>query len=114
MNVVLSGRAGGKSHAMLRWLAVDPRHRAVVVSNQAQVRWLLLKVADHFPDSGIGPQNFVGVSEALGGALRGRSVALAVDNVDLVLCSLFGDVQIVTATGDVLRPENVAPAWSPW
>lgn len=105
MRVVVSGRAGGKTHAALRWLAVDPEHRVMVVLHYREAERLLEQARELCP--AISRQNFVGYREALGGTLRGRSVRLAVDNADVILRELFGDVEVMTASATVDTPRDL-------
>lgn len=110
MNVVVTGRAAGKTHACLAWLAEDPVHRAVVVLHAQEAARLVATARLRFPEAGIGPQNFVGYREALGGVFRGKNVELAVDNADVILRELFGGVTAATLSGGVVAPTDLCRA----
>lgn len=111
MRMVVSGRAGGKTYAGLHWLAADPEHRVMVVLSERDAQYLLVEAQRLFPNDGITAQNFVGYHQALGGSMRGRNVRVLVDNADVMLRELLGDVEVMTASATVDSPGLFMEGW---
>lgn len=104
MRVMVTGRQGGKTTAMLEWMrgAPEGEHRVCVSASREQAMRLLRDNPD------LESWQFVALDDvrrggAFGGVLRGRGghVVLGIDNLDMVLGALiYWPVDAVTVTGE--------------
>lgn len=90
MRVFSLQRGHGKTEMMAEWVTSGP-DRVVVTMNEPErlrmIRKYNLKQTD-----------VVTWGSAIRGALRGREVIIGIDNLDMILRQLLGDVRIATIT----------------
>lgn len=112
---MLWGRQYGKTYQVIKWFLEDPEHRVIVTSNAIMVDDLLRRVTavqsvapwDADQDSPAARkywQDFLKKSiirYTTADQLIGRKVDVAVDNLDMILHTMFAgnEVRMVTATG---------------
>lgn len=89
MELFTMPRGGGKTHAILRWVAADPEHRVVVVATQMEARTFAERLTGEY-DVPIEVARRAAVDTHSTQQLRGRRVSVAVDDVDRVLMTLLG------------------------
>lgn len=100
---IIAGRQSGKTTAAAQWVRGGIR-RQLVVPDAMQADWVR---GTHFPGAlDLHPDAIIPYSALMSGRTRGqRFNELAVDNLDMLLTSLFGyQVSLVTATGDLASP----------
>ena len=95
MEVVVGGRGSGKTTAMIDWLR-EHEYGVLYVTTETEAARLR---EQYDPDGTLGMA--ARIVPAHQGALRGSVYRpeVAIDNVDMVLRQLFGDVQVVTMRG---------------
>ena len=95
MEIIVGGRGSGKTAAMIDWLR-EHEYGVLYVATEDEAAWLR---EQYDPDGTLGMA--ARIVPAYQGALRGSVYRpeVAIDNVDMVLRQLFGDVRVVTMTG---------------
>lgn len=119
----LSGRQAGKTYNMVEWASKDP-NRVIIVADEQQRKFLLDQYGSEDEhgkptkkDWGIKADQVMVAHNArkrlLG--MHARHPEIGIDNLDLVLWSLFGDVQQATATDIyvVIRSPSLNPYLPP-
>lgn len=109
MRFHITGRAGGKTFKALAWLAADVQHRTLITHAQGEATRLHNVFVDRYGHTFESPEAamlaarraILAPSDARSTG-RGRRQQVYVDNVDLVLRSMFGDVVAVSAVGSVV------------
>lgn len=99
---IIAGRGTGKTHAAVQWVRGGVR-RQLVVPDAAHADWDRM----HVPGAtDLHPDAIIPYAALMSGRARGqRFTELAVDNLDMMLTSLFGQpVALVTAAGDYASP----------
>lgn len=117
MQFHITGRQGGKTTAMLRWMmdAPEGEHRVVACHSHQEAMRLLQFARDM--DLGLESWQFVGPgpdprhgvpSSMWAGVLRGRGgeIHVGVENADIFFAALWRPFQVdlVTATGELWTP----------
>lgn len=101
MDIVLTGRQGGKTYRMLDWLRADPAKRLLVVTDTQTRECALRRVSEMW-----GPQtarelkgSIMTSDQALRGDHRGSHKTLGIDDADVMLTRLLGQqVEAMSAT----------------
>jgi len=95
MEVVVGGRGSGKTLAMINWLR-EHEYGVLYVATETEAA-RLRNLYDDDGTLGMAAR----IVPAHQGTLRGSVYRpeVAIDNVDMVLRQLFGDVRVVTMTG---------------
>lgn len=117
MEIVVGGRGTGRTTTLCKWLMQGKPQgnagwsRVILVANDAQRRWCLQtlhEVADNWSHEAaklrvlaLLPELVMLTGQARS-TLRGQKVEIAVDNLDDVLISMFGQLpEAVSTTGQV-------------
>lgn len=98
MRIETGGRQTGRTTKMIEWLKGNP-YSVLVVANEGEAR----RLRDLYDSDGImGIQyRIVGARAQLNRRPSFHSPQIAIDDADLILRDLFGDVKVIT----VLTPE---------
>ena len=106
--VITGGRGAGKTYAAVQWLLADPENRVILTTSKQRAR----DIRDQYK---LAERQVISAQGKLSPphALKGRSVQVAIDNLDDFLSRVFQPftVNMVTLTGegDHLVPrENMA------
>lgn len=108
---LIDGRRTGKSRAALRWLR-GAGNRSLVVPDAGQAEFLARMDQEYAAEHGVSrfylTDKIIPYSSVQQGRLRGRQVELGVDNLDMLLMSIFrSPVGFATATGTVHHAPEV-------
>ena len=98
MNVLVSGRGGGKTFELVQWLKEDEEHRTLVVPTQQQVRWIVDEYK--IEDARANPRKVISWFQYQNGDFHRYATGThqyAIDNLDL--CLNLPDAYIVSFNG---------------
>lgn len=105
MKFYITGRRAGKTSIVLDWFCAAPLERMVVMPDAVQARRFAQEAFKRLksgnPDMTFDRIYRQVVPASSNHLLRGRrDITVGVDNVDMILSYLFGDVKLVIGTGD--------------
>lgn len=108
---LIGGRGTGKSRAALRWLR-GAGNRSLVVPDSRQAEFLARMDREYAAEHGVSrfypTHKIIPYSSVQQGWLRERHVELGVDNLDMLLMSIFrSPVGFATATGTLHQAHEV-------
>jgi len=111
MKLLITGRGGGKTYTVLKWLAAD-ESRCVLVASTAMAENLRNTIREEKTRRGekvtaADHQRVLTVRQVLNGAHRGWARTMSVDEIEMVLPMLLGmDVDIVTGTVPMMERDR--------
>lgn len=101
--VMVAGRGGGKTTAILKWVdeQVSPENIAVVTNSATEAARLEKAWMRKYPDQ---PKHerprFVDMQTARSGALNGRNTRIVIDNLDILLSHMLPyPIDFIATTG---------------
>lgn len=112
MIVVTGGRQTGKTEAVVRWLAENPGHRAIVVGDFDRANYIIKRLRERFPNYFHWKEHVIIASGDYIFNSRPqfqRFHQVAIDDADYVLAKVLGaqvDFMTVNATWIPLSPNN--------